>query len=49
VYKNDFDQALDEFLSAKNGKKEDGNSSSLLPTQGKSYSQEDEMFLAYVR
>ncbi|KAI7972762.1 hypothetical protein EIK77_000080 [Talaromyces pinophilus] len=37
VYKNDFDQALDEFLSAKNGEKEDGNPSSLLPTQGKSY------------
>lgn len=49
VYKNDFDQALDEFLCAKNGEKADGNSSSLLPTQGKSYSQEDEMFLTYVR
>ncbi|EEA26698.1 conserved hypothetical protein [Talaromyces marneffei ATCC 18224] len=33
VYKNDFDQALDEFLSSKNSKKEDENSSSLLPTQ----------------
>ncbi|QGA12429.1 hypothetical protein EYB26_000073 [Talaromyces marneffei] len=33
VYKNDFDQASDEFLSSKNGKKEDENSSSLLPTQ----------------
>ncbi|KAI7969366.1 hypothetical protein EIK77_000919 [Talaromyces pinophilus] len=50
VCKNDFDQALDEFLSVKNGEKEeDGDPSSRLPTQGKSYSQEDEMFLTYVK
>lgn len=50
VWKNDFDQALDEFLSAKNGEQqEDGEPSSRLPTQGKSYSQEERMFLTYVK
>ena len=45
VCKNDFDQALDEFLPAKNGEKEeDGAAFIRLPTQGKFYSQEDEMF-----
>ncbi|KAE8551366.1 hypothetical protein EYB25_005251 [Talaromyces marneffei] len=49
VCKNDFDRALDDLLSAKNGEKEeDGEPSSRLPAQDKSYSREDEMFLAYV-
>ena len=48
--KNDFDRALDDFISAKNSEKEeDGESSSHLPIQGKYYSQEDKMFLAYVK
>jgi hypothetical protein len=48
--KNDFDRALDDFLSAKNDKEEeDREASSHLSTQGKSYSQEDKMFLAYVK
>ncbi|EEA22458.1 hypothetical protein PMAA_090870 [Talaromyces marneffei ATCC 18224] len=50
VCKNDFDRALDDLLSAKNGEKEeDGEPSSRLPAQDKSYSREDEMFLAYVK
>lgn len=50
VCKNDFDQVLDEFLSAESDEKEvDEDPPSRLLKQGKSYSQEDEMFLTYVK